>query len=290
MMMSFTSRYLRTVMLCLVFFFASQLPADDTGFRLVESTGVDDVLPFEEDDQRAYLYYTGHAGGAICLGDLDGDGLVDLYFSRALQNNAVYLNRTKWKFEKKSGPFADGDAWGTGATLVDLDSDGDLDICQVNYDAPNQVFLNDGKANFQEVKDAFGLGIADASLTVSFADADNDGDLDAFLLCNTYFRAKGRPQEPPFEMKDGKPVPKPGFEKHYQMVRDRTTGKWQMDEYGRRDYFFLNVGTRTKPRFRDVSQASGLCDFGFGLSCVWWDYNNDGLVDLSVSNLSLIHI
>jgi len=278
-----TSCFLKIV-LCSLSVLATNSLFAQTGFRLVESTGINDVLPFEEDHPNAYLYYTGHAGGAVCLGDLNGDGSADVYFSRALRNNALYLNQTNWKFAKTPGPHEKSNAWGTGAALVDLDSDGDLDICQVNYDAPNQVFLNDGKANFTEVAGAFGLGIIDASLAVSFADVDNDGDLDAFLLCNTYFRANGRPKEPPFEMKDGRPVAKAGFDKHYQLVKDRTTGRLTMDEYGRRDYFFLNVGTRTQPRFKDVSTDSGLCDFGFGLSSVWWDYNNDGRIDLSVSN------
>ena len=275
----------RIALLCsLIVLTMTSFLAAETRFRLAELTGVDDVLPFEEDDKRAYLYYTGHAAGSICLGDLNGDGLADIYFSRALRANSLYINQAKWKFQKTPGPFAHGDDWGTGAVLVDLDSDGDLDICQVNYDAPNQVFVNDGKANFKEVPGAFGLAITDASMTLSFADVDNDGDLDAFLLCNTYFRKNGRPKDPPFEMRDGTPVTRPGFEKYYRPVKEKATGKWTMDEYGRRDYFFLNVGTGTAPKFRDVSQASGLCDYGFGLSCVWWDYNGDGRIDLSVSN------
>lgn len=276
---------LMIIAFCIATSVTSPLRASEpTLFRAVDSTGVSDVLPFEEDDPRAYLYYTGHAGGAICLGDVNADGRPDVYFSRALRNNALYINQGDWKFEKTNGPFSMGDAWGTGAVLVDIDSDGDLDICQVNYDAPIQVFVNDGRGNFSEVPNAFGLAITDASMALSFADADNDGDLDAFLLCNTYFRPGGRPQDPPFELRNGKPVTKPGFEKYYRPTRERSSGKWTMDEYGRRDYFFLNEGTRTKPRYRDVSAESGLCDFGFGLSCVWWDYDGDGRIDLSVSN------
>ena len=255
-----------------------------TDFQMVTDLGVSDILPFEQDNERAYLYYTGHAGGAICLGDVNADGLNDVYFSRGPQSNVLYLNQGDWKLKKRTGPFGGGQAWGTGATLVDVDSDGDLDLCQVNYDSPIQFFLNDGTGNFTPVANAFGLGVTDASLAVSFADVDNDGDLDAFILCNTYFSPKGRPAEPPIEMVNGKPMAKAAYEKYYTVVKNRQTGQWEMDEYGRRDYLFLNVGTRSRPKFRDVSEASGINKLGFGLSCVWWDYNNDGLIDLSVSN------
>ena len=261
------------------------LPATaEIGFQYQPTSTVSDPLPFQPDHPQSYLYYSGFSAGAICLGDLTGDGLVDVYFSRGAEKNHLFENLGDWKFQKSTANLGGEKTWGTGATLVDLDSDGDLDICQLNFDSPIQVFLNDGKGNFTEVPGAFGLNITDASLALSFADADNDGDLDAFLLCNAYERPGGRPKDPPIVMKDGKPVTKPGFEKYYQVRKAFGGNEWKMDSYGRADYFFLNVGTREKPQFQRAGKESGLRQQGFGLSCIWFDYNQDGLIDLYVAN------
>ncbi|BDS06878.1 hypothetical protein NT6N_19180 [Oceaniferula spumae] len=252
-----------------------------------EKTGVDYVHRFAENHPRAYLYYSGSAVGALCLGDVDGDSLLDLYVSGAAGNNAFFLNRGEMKFSTQELPdAARGDKnWGTGAALVDIDGDGDLDLYQCNYDAPNQLFLNDGKGKFAELAGAAGLDVKDASLQATFADIDNDGDLDMFLLCNEYFSPHGRPAKVPVVYSNGLPEISAEYSKHFKIKID-VDGEYSVAEYGRKDYLFLNegVGNDGKLRFRDISLASGVQMEGWGLSSAWWDYDGDGDLDLYVAN------
>lgn len=224
--------------------------------------------------------------GGICLGDVDGDGLIDLYMAGAAGRNGLWLNRGGMRFTCAKLPAgAQGKLdWGTGAALVDIDNDGDLDLYQCNYDAPNQLFLNDGGGKFSEVPGAAGLDVRDSSLQASFADIDGDGDLDMFLLCNELIRAEGRPRDPAV-MKDGVPVLKPEYLKYYKLDLNENGG-YQISEYGRKDYLFLNqgVGENGQLRFRDVSREAGVQMEGWGLSSVWWDYDGDGDLDLYVAN------
>lgn len=252
------------------------LPAERTGLSFGHS--------FDEQNPRAFLYHAGFACGGACIGDVNGDQLPDLYFADGARKNALYLNKGDLRFEASDQEqLAGGDLWGTGAALVDIDADGDLDLCQANYDAPIQFFRNDGKGMFTEVPDAFGIDVTDASLALSFADADNDGDLDVYILCNEYYDPYGRPATPPFVLRNGVPVAKEEFEKYYLIQKDHQ-GNWTMDNYGRADYLFLNEGSRTEPRFRDVSTEAGVRQIGHGLSCLWLDHDRDGDLDLYVAN------
>ena len=258
----------------------ADLPAERTGITFRHS--------FAEDHPLARLYHAGYACGAICIGDVNGDRRPDLYVVDGPAANALFLNRGGFKFAPSNQPaLAGGDLWGTGATLVDIDSDGDLDLCQANYDAPLQFFRNDGKGQFELQPGAFGLEVTDAVMTVSFADPDNDGDLDAFVLCNQYYRAGGRPAVSPLETFGGVPAVKREYEKYYLASQD-PFGQWRVDNYGRANYFFLNEGTRDKPKFRDVSRAAGVANFGHSLSCVWWDFDADRDLDLYVANDFLV--
>ena len=184
------------------------------------------------------------------------------------------------------GAFKGGEearyGWATGAALVDVDGDGDLDIYQCYYDAANRLWLNDGKGRFTEVEGALGLGVKDACHGVSFVDVDGDGDLDAFVQCNRYYPEKTRLLGE-ISYKNGRPEIPKGNEKYSRLI-DLGKGYVGAVNYGRADYLFVNEGGRKTPKFVDRSKDSGLGVTGHGLSHLWMDWDDDGDLDLYVAN------
>ena len=144
-----------------------------------DKSGIDFIHPLIEDHPMARLYHTGYAVGAMCLGDVNGDGLQDVYLVNGPGKNTLYLNTGKLTFKPvEPGPWAGADQWGVGASLVDIDNDGDLDLYHCNYDAPNELFLNDGKGSFSKVEGACGLDVKDSPMMAAFADVVTDVGLD----------------------------------------------------------------------------------------------------------------
>lgn len=255
-------------------------------------SGIDFQAPLLPDHAQSYLYYSGFAAGSVCIGDVDGDGLPDVFFTSGPDDNALFLNNggEKLSFRKADGAgVAGGTAWGAGSSLVDIDNDGDLDIYVCNYRSANQLFINEtektGSPRFSERAADFGLDLVDSAITPSFADYDLDGDLDLYVLHNQSYRPGGRPTKPPFRMVNGKPVVLPEFEQYYRL-QEKSPGNFAMDDYGRPDRFFRNDGpdAQGQIRFLDVTEQVGISGIGFGLSVTWWDYNDDGYPDLYIGN------
>ena len=135
-----------------------------------------------------YLYFNNGAG--VAAGDINNDGLTDLYFTSNQNPNKLYLNKGNLKFEditEKAGVAGKGD-WKTGVTMADVNGDGLLDIyvCQVgNYKVvhgKNQLFINQGDLTFKEEAHEYGLDFQGFSTQAAFFDYDMDGDLDMYLL------------------------------------------------------------------------------------------------------------
>lgn len=188
----------------------------------------------------------GAVGTGLAAGDIDGDGLVDLYAVTKTGPNKLFRQVAPLKFEDiaESAGVTGGDSWGTGSTFADVDNDGDLDIYVCQFDSPNLLFLNDGKGNFTESAAAAGVAVKSGSVVGAFEDYDRDGDLDLFLLSNV-LDAVGNPE-------------------------------------GEADILFQNQGDGT---FKDVTAAAGIdSDRGKGHSATWWDANGDNWPDLYVSN------
>ena len=270
-----------------------------TGFtRLSPSkTGVE--FQNTADSEEAILNQNLVLGSGVALGDVDGDGLVDIYLARTEGPNALYKNLGGFRFAEITGDagVAAPDRYSTGAVLADIDGDSDLDLFVTALGGPNALFINDGTGRFTERTSETGLESDRGSTTSTFADVDGDGDLDLYvsnyklvnatdlfadeeLLFDNAVRQIG---EDEWEM-----VPK--LADHYRF--ERVDGEWERTELADIDWFYLNDGTGhfervpfTSGRFRDehgepLTRPPQL----FGLAARFYDVDNDGDPDLYVCN------
>lgn len=215
------------------------------------------------DDFNVYKYRNFYNGGGVAVGDINNDGWVDVYFSANQKPNELYLNKGDFTFERitETAGVAGNKAWSTGVTMVDINADGWLDIYVCNSgdvkgdSKENEFFINQGNGTFKEQAAQFGLADQGFSTHAVFFDYDKDGDLDVYLLNNSY-QAIGS-----FDLR-----------RNERPKRDGLGG----DKLMRNDNGF----------FVDVSEASGIFGsvIGFGLGVTVGDVNNDGWEDIFISN------
>ncbi len=235
-------------------------------FTLLEAgqTGVDfaNTLTFDE-DFNIYRYRNFYNGGGVAIGDINNDGLEDIYFSANMGDNRLYLNKGNFQFEditEKAG-VAGTRAWSTGVAMADVNGDGRLDIYVCNSgdvsgdNKQNELFINQGDGTFAEQAETWGIADQGLSTHGVFFDYDRDGDLDLYLLNNS-FRAIGS----------------------FNLMRNERDTR---DPVGG-DKLYRNEGDR----FTDVSEEAGIYGsiIGFGLGVTVGDVNRDGWQDIYVSN------
>lgn len=248
-------------------------------------TGIDFGLHWDDPSSHLKEFLFLNPAGGICTGDYDGDGLPDLYITSPDGGNKLYRNLGDFKFEDvtDTAGVSATDFWGTGASFVDIDNDGDLDLYACGYLCSNKLYLNDGTGHFTDQAKELGLAYQGGSMMMSFADIDNDGDLDGYLSttavappAGTKFQVKFTPRE-----SDGVEVPVviPELREYWEILY-LPNDKVRKVEAAQYDHLYRNDGGK----FVDVSKEAGIDGAYFTLSATWFDYDADGDPDLYVSN------
>jgi len=221
--------------------FTNRLP-DDTAFNIL-----------------TYMYF--YDGGGVAVGDVNNDGLPDLYFTSNVGPNRLYLNKGGYRFEdvtERAG-VADSDGWKTGVTMADVNGDGYVDIYVSAVDflamhGHNVLYINNGDGTFTDRTKEYGLDFAGYSTQALFFDYDGDGDLDMYLLTHS-----------PHPERTPGPLAQPATRRA-----------------GAGDRLYRNDGGH----FVDVSDHAGLRNGAtrYGLGVVASDLNGDGCPDLYIAN------
>ena len=201
------------------------------------------------------------SGAGVAVGDINGDGLPDLYFSGNQVRDRLYLNQGNFSFQdiSESAGITSDTLWSSGVTFVDIDQDGDQDIyvCRFVYledeHSANQLYLNNGDLTFTESAADFGIADNGFSIQSIFFDYDKDGLVDMYLV-----------NQPPS-------LPGVGGQLNKSMAANPLFS----------DKLYRNRGNG---QFEDVTQAANLRNFAFGLSVSMGDFNDDSWMDLYVTN------
>ncbi|MBM1104755.1 VCBS repeat-containing protein [Aurantibacter crassamenti] len=247
----------------------------ETLFTLMKSedTGIDFINKVEnKKDFNIFKYRNLYNGGGVAIGDINNDGLVDVYLTGNKEKNKLYLNQGDFKFKdiSSSAGIEGNKPWSTGVVMVDINADGLLDIYVSNAgnmkgnNHDNDLYINNGDLTFTEKAEEYNLAKTGFTTHASFFDYDKDGDLDAYILNNSNI-----------------PVSSLG----YAEQRDVRAQDWEGVPH-----IFRGVGDmllrNDNGKFVDVSEESGIYGslIGFGLGVLVTDINQDLYPDIYISN------
>ena len=277
--------------------------AGKSGFTLLrpEATGIN-PLADPARHRKFPLEDFGNAG--LAAGDVDGDGLVDLFICGMDGPNLLYRNLGNWKFEditERAG-VACSDRILMGAVFADMDGDGDLDLIVVSMSHRNSLFLNDGKGHFTEDKRMPWITSPKIGFnTAALADIDGDGDLDLYVTSDPQSRfqdtmsetAKAQMVLEELAKIDARKPASQKFLEMYEVRAVKVNGRmeWQATEKGSPDALYLNNGNGTftrvtdaDHRFLDESGKPMALPNDWGWTATFRDVNGDGAPDLYVCN------
>ncbi len=241
-----------------------RLPAGKTGINFINTVE-------NTEDFNIFNYRNFYNGGGVAIGDINDDGLADVYFTSNLGDNKLYLNMGNFKFKdiSESSGTTGTRAWSTGVVFVDINNDALLDIyvCNAGYiegdDHENELFINQGDLTFKEAAAEYGLNESGYTTHVAFFDYDGDEDLDVYILNNSFV---------------------PVSTLNYSNQRELYAEDWPVKDFikGGGDKLLRNDNNR----FIDVTKEAGIYGslIGFGLGVTLGDVNDDNLIDIYISN------
>ena len=242
----------------------TQLDSSATGIRFVNEVK-------NGENMNVFKYRNFYNGGGVAIGDINNDGLADVFFTSNLGDNTLYLNKGNLKFEdisKKAGINLPK-SWSTGVNMIDINSDGLLDIYvsnagnNINSIRKSQLFINNGNLTFTEKAAEYNLADTGITTHAAFFDYDKDGDLDCYILNNSFI---------------------PVSSLNYSNKRSLRDKDWDVA------YILKGGGDKLmrndNGEFVDVSAAAGIYGslIGFGLGVTVGDLNGDLYPDIYVSN------
>lgn len=242
------------------------IPHQELNFSIVKpsASGIHFINKISEGKNLNYFTYPNiYSGGGVAVGDIDNDGLADIYFSGNMVENKLYRNKGNLQFEDitaKAGVAAlDQIRWTRGVTMVDINNDGLLDI-YVNVSDPyqrrnNLLYINQGDMTFVEEAAKYGIDDDSHSVQSIFFDFDRDGDLDLYVCAYPNFNLFN--SNAFFKKKNENP------------------------EYAESDRLYRNEGNG---RFVDITRQAGVLNYGLSLNASVADFNLDGWPDVYVSN------
>lgn len=232
------------------------LPSSETGIDFTNT--VRDSANF-----NIFNYRNFYNGGGVAIGDINNDGRPDIFFTSNQGSNRLYLNLGNWHFQDITTKAGVGGIhrWHTGVTMADVNGDGWLDIYVSNSgnidgtERENELYINQHDGTFKEEARQYGLDDKGIGTQAVFFDYDHDGDLDCFILNNSF-----------------RPIETFGYSRDIRNIRSLSGGH----------RLYRNDGGH----FTDVSAAAGIygSEIGFGLGVAVGDLNNDGWPDIYVSN------
>lgn len=232
------------------------IPPGESGVEFVNQLTFDNAF-------NIYTYRNYYNGGGVALGDVNNDGLLDIYLTANMKPNKLFLNKGNWKFEDITDKAGVGGtkAWSTGVSMADINGDGWLDIYVCNSgdikgdDKQNELFINNGDMTFTDQAEKYNLDDRGFTTHAAFFDYDRDGDLDVYILNNSYAA-----------------IGSFNLMKNERDKRDSLGG----------DKLMRNDGEY----FTDVSEEAGIYGsvIGFGLGVTVGDFNKDNWLDIFVSN------